>query len=441
MRPQPVTYQAEPISGVSHLEVLLKLSRAVNLVLVAAAIWMHAPALAQTSNSPRSGSSRAPARKPPPKPPPKPAAKKPPPRSSKPATPGGVVKREAPAVTFRGDVFNENANALNDITEALLRAKTENQRVLVHWGVNGNVACRTLHLAMLNDPALRRVLLYEYQLVLIDVSSRTRNLDLALSYGVAPQANGVPWLTVLSADNKPICNLPAGRFADGRGGIDAPKLAEYLRGYQVMYPAADDLVHAALAQAKTANKPLLIQFSSPACGRCGEVDRWFARADVDSILSRNFLRVRIDVDRTVGGRDVLRRYSHFWQTAIPWFALVRPAADAVGRPARPGAGIPAGAGTGVVAEVDAEGTVLATSDSLDGKSIATLADDEAIARFGEILRSNAKILTPEELAWLLKTLREMNAVFAPPAPKAPAADTAAKTAPPAAQPARASASD
>jgi len=363
--------------------------RAVHVMLAAAALLMSAHVHAQSSGSPRPGTPRS-------RQAPRPPARKPPPKGAKPktsTTPGGVVRRETPAITFRGPIFNENANAVNDLTEALMAAKAENRRVLIHWGSNDSAGCRALHMLLLNDPTLRRLLLYEYRLVLIDVSSRTRNQDMALSYGVGSQGAGLPGLTVLDAEGEVICNQQASKFGDGRGGFDPAKLAEFLRGYQVMYPAADDLVQKALAAARAARTPLLVQFASPSCPRCNEIDKWFERIDVEGVLQRHVARVRIDVDRTVGGRDVLRRYSNAWQTAIPWFVLLDPTGSE-------------------------EGTILSTSDCLDGRSIATLADDESIARFQAILQTNASGLTDAELEWLSQSLRQLNPP--PAAAKAPA---------------------
>lgn len=312
----------------------------------------------------------------------KPSTKKP--RVTAPP-PAGVVKREAPPPPPTGPIFDRDANALRDITAALTRARDDNRRVLIHWGSNSCETCQRLHAAMNNDRAIKRMLLYEYELVLVDVGSRDRNLDIALSYGVAPQASGVPWLTMLNFDGEPIANLHAGTFGDGRGSFDVKKIEEFLRTYQVRYPSADAVLNRALGEARLHEKPLLVQFIAPTCERCREVETWFTRSDVASVLERNFARVRIDIDRTIGGRDLLRRYSGDWQSAPPWFALVD----------------------------SKSGGLIATSVDAKIGNIAGLRNDAAIARFCDMLKANATLLTPEELAWLAKSLQELNA---PPKP-------------------------
>lgn len=362
--------------------------RAAQLMLAAAVMLMNAPGWAQSSSSPRSPIPRAPQQNPNLKPPAKKPATKPPPK--KPVPPKKAKIKVAPAAGVviprgvdnkpLGPAFDPNGNAQRDITEALIRAKTNNRRVLIFWGMNRSDGCLRLNALIRTDPVLQRLMLFEYELVLVDVGARERNLDIALSYGVAPQASGVPWLTVLNADAEPICNLHADRFKDGKNAYDGGKLAEYLRGYQAMYPAAESLLNQSITNAQAAGHLLLLQFSAPTCARCDQIEQWFARSDVEAILARNFARLRIDVDRTIGGRDVLRRFSKAWQTTIPWFALVNPKT----------------------------GEVLATSDGLDGRSIAALDNDAAVERFGEVIRGNATTITPEEIGWLLKSLRQLN---------------------------------
>lgn len=381
--------------------------RAAQLTLAAAALMMNSPAWAQSSSSPRPPTPRAPQQNPnlknptTKKPATKPPVKKPaPPKKAKVkvAPPAGVVIPRGQDSTPLGPAFSASANAQRDITEALVRAKSENRRVLILWGMNRSDGCLRLNALIRTDPALQKLMLYEYELVLVDVGARDRNLDIALSYGVAPQASGVPWLTVLNADAEPICNLHADRFKDGKSGYDAAKLAEYLRGYQAMYPAADSLLNAALTSAQASEHLLLLQFAAPTCARCGQLEQWFERSEVEAILSRNFTRQRIDVDRTVGGRDVLRRFSKAWATSIPWFALVNAKS----------------------------GEVIATSDGLDGQSIAALDSENAVRRFGELLVANATTITPEEIDWLMKSLKQMNNL---------AGDDSAVDAPAATQPA------
>lgn len=399
---------AAPIPGAGRL--CLKTMRAANMSLAAAMLLAIAPSLAhQSSAAARTPIPRAfePQQRPPNQPKTNPAAKKPPPKPAKktsgkqprPKTaPGGVVIRSGDSAAPRAPAppaFAETANAQRDISEALIRAKRDNRRVLIHWGANWSEACQRLHRTMTTDMNLQRLLQYEYELVLVDVGKRERNLDIALSYGVAPQASGVPWLTMLNGDAEQIVNLHAERFADGRGGFDAAKLAEFLRGYQAMYPSAETLVTNVIGEASHDGRPILLQFTSPACDPCVRIEEWFARSDVESILSRSFAMLSLDVERTIGGREVLRRYSKTWQTTIPWFALID----------------------------STSGDVLATSDGLDGRSIAALSDDASIARFGEMLRANAKSLTPQELDWLLQSLRGPGEA-APPTPAPPPAPAA-----------------
>ena len=68
-------------------------------------------------------------------------------------------------------------------------------------------------------------------------------------------------------------------------------------------------------------------------------------------------------------------------TVVPWFALIDPR----------------------------NGRVIATSVAKDdGRNFAALADEPAIARFGEMLRASCKTISAAELEQLLASLREID---------------------------------
>lgn len=276
-------------------------------------------------------------------------------------------------------MFDESANAQKNLTDALAAAQHDNRRVLLLWGSNVCDACIRLRDLMSSDPALRRILLCEYQVVLVDVGEMDHNLDLASACGAPVETGGVPWLTLLKPDGQPAANTSAIRFGDGHGNFDASKLLTFLRGYQPMYPSADGLLNRGLQTARDTNRLVLLQFTSPSSQRCVELEKWFTRPDVDSILSRALVRVRIDVDRSVGGSELLRRCSGDWETAPPWFVLI-----------------------------DHKNKIIARSVDAGGADFGALANDDGLARFAEILRARCRTISPKELDGLLASLREEN---------------------------------
>jgi hypothetical protein len=78
-----------------------------------------------------------------------------------PAPPAGKPARPA--------IYDEQADAHQQIATALLHAKKENRRVLIQWGGNWCGWCHLLHELCASDEQLKNKLLYEYDVVLVDI--------------------------------------------------------------------------------------------------------------------------------------------------------------------------------------------------------------------------------------------------------------------------------
>jgi hypothetical protein len=46
--------------------------------------------------------------------------------------------------------------------------------------------------------------------------------------------------------------------------------------------------------------------------------------DVHKVLSKHVVDIKIDIDRTIGGKDVLAKYQGERPGGIPWFAFLKP---------------------------------------------------------------------------------------------------------------------
>jgi thiol-disulfide isomerase/thioredoxin len=55
--------------------------------------------------------------------------------------------------------------------------------VLIQWGANWCGWCHLLHEKFKSDPKLAHELMYEYDVVLIDIGKGDKNMDLAEGYG------------------------------------------------------------------------------------------------------------------------------------------------------------------------------------------------------------------------------------------------------------------
>jgi thiol:disulfide interchange protein len=82
---------------------------------------------------------------------------------------------------------------------------------------------------------------------------------------------------------------------------------------------------AAMADARQANKPVLLYFTAEWCGPCQYMRRnVFTDAGVGRAIEQRYIPVRIDHDQR---QDLIVQYQ---VDAIPWFAVL----DADGRPVR-----------------------------------------------------------------------------------------------------------
>jgi uncharacterized protein YyaL (SSP411 family) len=81
----------------------------------------------------------------------------------------------------------------------------------------------------------------------------------------------------------------------------------------------------ALAEARTANKPVLLYFTAQWCGPCQYMRRnVFTDAGVAAAMRERYIPVRVDHDQR---QDLIARYQ---VATIPWFAVL----DPDGRPVR-----------------------------------------------------------------------------------------------------------
>jgi thiol:disulfide interchange protein len=127
-----------------------------------------------------------------------------------------VVRVEDPApkpkVEKKEPVYDESAIGSEQLANALAKAKKENRRVLVQWGANWCGWCTLLAQLEKSNAEISRKLLYEYDLVKIDIGTweKLKHADLIEKYGVDLKTHGVPYLTVLDSDGKVIANQDTG---------------------------------------------------------------------------------------------------------------------------------------------------------------------------------------------------------------------------------------
>jgi len=311
-------------------------------------------------------------------------------------------------------IYDETADGAAQIAAALARAGKENRRVLIQWGANWCGWCHLLHELCARDKDLARKLLYEYDVVLIDIGRFDKHMELAAKYGADLKGTGVPYLTVLAADGSVLANQETGSLESvaeaaavaapapapegppgdaaaaapaAKPGHDAAKVLAFLKQHQASYLPAAELYRNALAAAGRDGKRVFLHFGAPWCGWCHKLENWMAQPRVAKLLGRDFIDCKIDVDRTLLGNELLTEHRGGEGGGIPWYQFVA-----------------------------ADGSVLADSSAAGIGNIGFPAAPDEIAHFGAMLRKAAVHLTDADIAELLESLAPQPAAPAPGAP-------------------------
>jgi len=279
----------------------------------------------------------------------------------------------------RPAIYDESADAGQQIAAALTKAKKENRRVLIQWGANWCSWCHLLHETFQKNGDVRKKLLYEYDVVLVDIGQGDKNLDLARKYGADFKKAGVPFLTILDDEGNVLANQETSSLEkkiDGKDGHDPAKVNEFLTKHQASYPYAAAVLNEAMSEAARTNRKVFVHFGAPWCGWCHRLEDWLARPEIAQIVEKDFVELKIDTDRMIGGAELLLGYRESSRGGIPWFAFLTP-----------------------------EGKKVVTSDGPQG-NVGCPYSDEEIDAFGAMLRQARRSITDDEIATLLQSLRD-----------------------------------
>jgi thiol:disulfide interchange protein len=178
--------------------------------------------------------------------------------------------RQAQSQEERGtpppQLYDESAAAEKDIAAALARAKKKNKRVLIQWGANWCGWCIQLDQLFTGQRDVSRKLLYEYEVLHVDIGKFDKHMELAETYGADLKQHGVPFLTVLDGGGKVLANQETGSLEGPEGGEfghDAARVAEFLTTHQAKYEKAEELLRAALQEAAAREKRVFLVFGAP----------------------------------------------------------------------------------------------------------------------------------------------------------------------------------
>jgi thiol-disulfide isomerase/thioredoxin len=161
-------------------------------------------------------------------------------------------------------VYDESADAAADIEAALAVAAKENTRVLIQWGANWCGWCIKLHDVYQNDRPIATKLLYEYEVVYVDIGRFDKSLDLVEKFGI--ELKGVPFLTVLDGDGDVVVNQETGSLEvpiEEGAKHDPEKVLNFLTEHQADYLNAEDMLTEVLAEAGRIHKRVFLTFGAP----------------------------------------------------------------------------------------------------------------------------------------------------------------------------------
>ncbi|MEJ2636646.1 MAG: thioredoxin family protein [Calditrichia bacterium] len=126
--------------------------------------------------------------------------------------------------------YDPTADAHKEIAHAIKMAQEKDQHILLMFGANWCPWCRALHKLMESNAAINEYLKQNYQIVLVDVGRKDKNLDLNTRYG-EPIKLGLPALVVLDRNGKQLVLQETGALEThdpAVKGHDPQKVMEFL---------------------------------------------------------------------------------------------------------------------------------------------------------------------------------------------------------------------
>jgi len=120
---------------------------------------------------------------------------------------------DAQAKSARPAIYDESADGVKQIEEALARVKKEDKHVLLMFGANWCGWCHRLHQLFESDAQIAAKLKQDFVVVLIDVN-KNHNADVNQRYG-NPTRLGLPVLVVLDAAGKALTTQDTGKLEEG----------------------------------------------------------------------------------------------------------------------------------------------------------------------------------------------------------------------------------
>ncbi len=129
--------------------------------------------------------------------------------------------------------FKEIYDADLDVKKAIDTAASQSdKRILLMFGANWCPWCQRLHHLMESNDEIKNLLVTHYELILVDLGKRDRNMDIDAQYG-RPNELGIPVLVLLDQDGTVLKTQETGVWEFGqnskRKGHDPQKIIAFLK--------------------------------------------------------------------------------------------------------------------------------------------------------------------------------------------------------------------
>ena len=109
---------------------------------------------------------------------------------------------------------------------------------------------------------------------------------------------------------------------------DPGRVKEFLNRNAVTPKDAEVVLRDGLSRASSEDKRVFLTFGAPWCGWCHKLSDWMSKPEIAAILDRDFVIVKVDIDRMTHGKDLMAQVRPKADGGIPWFAVL----DAKGKP-------------------------------------------------------------------------------------------------------------